>query len=60
MLYELLFGCPPWPIRTLDSYVEAILSRPLSFPYNQPIGAETKDFLIRSLTVNEERRMSWP
>ena len=60
MFYELLYGCPPWPLRNLESYIEAIKTRPLSFPYNVQIGSATRDFLIKSLTINEDQRMTWP
>ena len=32
---------------------------PLRFPYDKPIGNQTKDFITRCLTIEEEKRMSW-
>jgi calcium-dependent protein kinase len=59
MLYEMIFGYTPWPCRTIEEYLNGILTRPLSFPYNAKIGTHTKDFLLRSIVVNEEKRMGW-
>lgn len=59
MLYEMVFGFLPWPCRTLDEYTRSIRNRPLTFPYDAKIGANTKDFIIRSLVVDEERRIGW-
>ncbi len=33
---------------------------PLKFPYNAKIGANTKDFISKSLVVQEDWRMGWP
>lgn len=38
MLYEMIFGYPPWPCRSLDEYLNGIYTIPLRFPYNGPIG----------------------
>lgn len=32
---------------------------PLRFPYDKPIGKNTKDFITRCLTLNEKSRISW-
>jgi len=32
---------------------------PLKFPYEKPISAESKDFIIKALTIDEEKRLSW-
>lgn len=55
----MIFSYPPWPARSLEEYRQAIETRPLTFPYNAKMGENTKDFLIRSLVVNEEKRMGW-
>jgi calcium-dependent protein kinase len=59
MLYELLYGCPPWPCLSIEGYIEGIKKRPLSFPYKVAIGRGTRDFLVRALTVRESLRMNW-
>lgn len=59
MLYEMVFGYPPWPCRSMHEYLNAVLHTPLKFPYNAKIGVNTKDFIKRSLVHNEDRRMSW-
>lgn len=59
MFYEMIFGYPPWPCRTLDEYLEGIYRRPLSFPFDAKIGENTKDFLKRTLVVDEGRRIGW-
>ena len=53
MLYEMVFGYVPWPCRSLEEYNLAIRNRPLTFPYDAKIGQNTKDFIQRSLVVNE-------
>ena len=32
---------------------------PLRFPYEKPISDLSKDFLIRALTYDENKRISW-
>lgn len=34
MLYEMIFGYPPWPCRSLEEYLHGIFHRPLTFPYD--------------------------
>jgi calcium-dependent protein kinase len=45
MLYEMVFGYPPWPCRSPNEYFNALLYSPLRFPYNAKIGKHTKDFI---------------
>jgi serine/threonine protein kinase len=59
ILYEMIYGSTPWPIKCINSYKNALKKRPLSFPFDVRIGKETKDFLKRSLVVDDEKRMSW-
>ena len=59
MLYEMIFGFGPWPQRHPEAYKMSILSKPLSFPYGTSICQNTKDFISRSLVIEEARRMSW-
>ena len=40
-------------------YLHGIFHRPFTFPYDAQIGQNTKDFLKKSLTVEEDRRMGW-
>lgn len=51
LLYEMIYGSAPWPIKNIDSYSEAIRKRPLGFPYDVKIGKETKDFIKKALVV---------
>lgn len=59
ILFELLYGATPWPVRCIENYKKALLKRPLAFPFNVKIGKVTKDFLKKTLVVNEENRLSW-
>ena len=52
MLYEMVYGATPWPVRCIENYRKVLLKRPLAFPFNVKIGRETKDFLKRALVVN--------
>lgn len=38
MLYEMIFGSCPWPVRCIDNYSQAIKKRPLAFPFDVKIG----------------------
>lgn len=60
ILYELVFGYTPWPSRSMNEYLDNVYGKPLKFPYNAQIGENTKDFIRRSLVVDENMRMSWP
>jgi Ca2+-binding EF-hand superfamily protein len=55
----MIYGSTPWPIKCIDSYKNALKKRPLAFPFDVGIGKETKDFLKRSLVVEDSKRMSW-
>ena len=59
MFYEMIFGYPPWPCRSLKEYMNNIYSKPVPFPFDAKIGENTKDFLQKALVVNEDKRMSW-
>ena len=59
MLYEMVFGYTPWPARSHKEYLNNIYGKPLTFPYNAKIGANAKDFIKRSLVIEEHLRMSW-
>jgi calcium-dependent protein kinase len=59
MFYEMIFGYAPWPCRSLEEYLSGIYHKPVCFPYNAKIGENTKDFLQRSLVIDEDKRMSW-
>ena len=52
MLYEMIFGYPPWPCRSLNEYLNGVLYIPLKFPYNGKIGTHTKDFIKRALVTS--------
>ncbi|KAL4439078.1 hypothetical protein ABPG74_008853 [Tetrahymena malaccensis] len=49
----------PWPARDLYSFLRNIKTTPLRFPYDKPIGKDTKDFIQRCLVIDENKRMSW-
>lgn len=49
----------PWPARDINSYLRNMKNSPLRFPYDKPIGKNTKDFITRCLTLNEKNRICW-
>jgi serine/threonine protein kinase len=59
ILYEMIYGSTPWPIKCINNYKNALKKYPLSFPFDVRIGKETKDFLKRSLVVDDSKRMDW-
>ena len=58
-MFEMIFGYAPWPCRSLETYKNNILYKPLAFPYNAKIGENTKDFIKRCLVVDEAKRITW-
>ena len=38
MLFELIYGSTPWPVRCIDTYKQTLLKRPLAFPFDVKIG----------------------
>jgi calcium-dependent protein kinase len=38
MFYEMIFGYPPWPCRSLKEYMNNIYTKPVSFPFDAKIG----------------------
>lgn len=59
LFYEMLFGKTPWPCRDQYSYLRNMTSTPLRFPYDKPIGQNTKDFIEKCLKVSEAQRIGW-
>jgi calcium-dependent protein kinase len=59
MLYEMVFGYTPWPCRSIQEYLKNITTQPLKFPFDGKIGKNTKDFIEKSLVVDENKRISW-
>ncbi|EGR31480.1 protein kinase domain protein [Ichthyophthirius multifiliis] len=73
MFYEMLFGKTqkikliiqyiyiqsPWPARDVQSYLRNMKSFPLKFPYDKQIGQNTRDFIVKCLTLNEKDRINW-
>lgn len=57
--YEMLVGRTPWPAKTHMDLVNKILTQPLSFPRDVKLSAETKEFLIGALQLEENKRFSW-
>ncbi|EGR31283.1 protein kinase domain protein [Ichthyophthirius multifiliis] len=59
LFYEMLFGKTPWNCKNLSSFLYEIKNKPLLFPLNIPIKQETRDFLMKCLSIDEGRRMTW-
>ncbi|KAL4484341.1 hypothetical protein ABPG72_006452 [Tetrahymena utriculariae] len=59
MIYELLYGYPPWMDDTYQRLLNRILSQPLTFPENVQIIPELKELLRKMITIDEEQRISW-
>ena len=59
MFYEMVFGYTPWPCRSIEEYLKNITTQPLKFPFDGKIGNNTKDFIEKSLVVDENKRISW-
>ncbi|KAL4439378.1 hypothetical protein ABPG74_017041 [Tetrahymena malaccensis] len=59
MIYELLYGYPPWMDDTYQRLLNRILSQPLTFPENVQIIPELKELLRKMMTIDEEQRISW-
>lgn len=38
MFYEMIFGYPPWPCRSLKEYMNNIYTKPVPFPFDAKIG----------------------
>jgi serine/threonine protein kinase len=52
ILYEMIYGCTPWPVKCLDHYRAILSKRPLAFPFDVRIGKDTKDFLKKTIVVD--------
>lgn len=60
MFYEMLFANTPWACKNVETYVRGMKTQPyINFPYKQNISDETKDFLRKTLTIDENARMGW-
>lgn len=59
ILYEMIYGSTPWPVKCVDNYKSVLRKRPLAFPFDVRIGKETKSFLKKALAIEEHERMSW-
>lgn len=57
MLYEMLFGIPPFYSENQNEMYEMILSAPLEFPEEVPLGDEGKDLLTRLLDRDPDTRL---
>lgn len=54
MFYEMLFANTPWACKNVETYVRGMKTQPyINFPYKQSISDETKDFLRKTLTIDE-------
>lgn len=59
ILYEMVFGYPPWPNRNIRSYRSFVIKYPLAFPHDTSISENLKDLIKKCLVVDESHRMSW-
>lgn len=57
MLYEMLYGIPPFYDENQNEMYEKILSAPLIFPDDVPLGAAGKDLLTKLLDRDPDARM---
>lgn len=57
MLYEMLFGIPPFYNENQNEMYEKILSAPLIFPDEVPLGEDGKDLLTRLLDRDPDNRL---
>lgn len=38
MLYQMIYGSAPWPVKCFEAYRDAVNKRPLGFPFDMKIG----------------------
>ena len=59
LCYELLFGIPPFYDKSIDKIFDLISSTQLSFPNYKFISNDTKDFIVKLLEKNPEKRLGY-
>ncbi len=59
LCYELLFGIPPFYDKSIDKIFDLISSTQLSFPNHKYISNDTKDFIVKLLEKNPEKRLGY-
>lgn len=59
ILFEFLFGYPPFHAETPDKVFENILARKIDWPSDDdcPVSDEAKDLMLRLMTVNSKERL---
>lgn len=57
IFYEMLHGKTPWSASTEFQLIKSIEEKPLVV--RQDLSEETKDFLMKTLMIEEEDRISW-
>ena len=56
LVYEMLFGMPPFFCENVEKMFELITKSELRFPKKLKISEEAKDFLVKLLTKNQKER----
>lgn len=59
MFFEMVFGYMPFYGNSPDDLYETITTTSLKFPKNNKLSSNSKDFLLRALTIDEKERISW-
>ena len=60
MFFELLYGCTPWEnSQNTTELIRNIYEVPIRLNQNIEISNGSRDFLVRSLVIEEEGRISW-
>ena len=59
ILFEFLYGYPPFHADTPEKVFENILARKIQWPNNEdcPVSQEAKDIMIRLMTVDQKQRL---
>jgi serine/threonine protein kinase len=59
VFYEMLFGKTPWTGESPVALYKAIQEKPLSFDQESPISDDSRDFLIKCLQMDDNKRLDW-
>lgn len=58
IMYEMMFGCPPWRGDTYYELSQNVSTQPLIFPTTRKLSREMKDFIEKALEKEENERIS--
>jgi len=58
IMYEMMFGCPPWRGDTYYELCQNVKTQPLIFPTTRKLSREMKDFIEKALAKEEDERIS--